>query len=53
MCPNTDKPKRQCDCGLTEKGRRKQNMVRKKLGITDRKFHGADTPEKIGGLLFV
>ena len=52
MCPNTDKPKRQCDCRTCinrrnrSKGRRKQNMVRKKLGIPDRKFHGADAHEE-------
>tara|TARA_B100000902_G_C27096405_1_gene806494 strand:+ start:396 stop:944 length:549 start_codon:yes stop_codon:yes gene_type:complete len=52
LCPNTDKPKRGCDCRTCinrrnrSKGRRKQNMVRKKLGIPDRKFHGADAHEE-------
>jgi hypothetical protein len=52
MCPETDLPKRTCRCRTCinrknrAKGKRKQNMVRKKLGIPDRKFHGADAHEE-------
>ncbi len=52
LCPNTDVEKRKCRCRTCinrknrAKGRRKQNMVRKKLGIADRKFHGADAHEE-------
>lgn len=52
ICPQTDIEKRKCKCRTCinrknrAKGRRKQNMVRKKLGIPDRKFHGADAHEE-------
>ena len=52
LCPDTDLPKRTCRCRTCinrknrAKGKRKQNMVRKKLGIPDRKFHGADAHEE-------
>ena len=52
ICPDTDLPKRTCRCRTCinrknrAKGKRKQNMVRKKLGIPDRKFHGADAHEE-------
>jgi len=52
VCPNTGDQKRRCKCRTCinrknrAKGRRKQNMVRKKLGIPDRKFHGADAHEE-------
>jgi len=51
-CPETGEQKRKCRCRTCinrknrAKGRRKQNMVRKKLGIPDRKFHGADAHEE-------
>jgi hypothetical protein len=52
ICPHTDVEKRKCKCRTCinrknrAKGKRKQNMVRKKLGIPDRKFHGADAHEE-------
>tara|TARA_Y100000361_G_scaffold151503_1_gene169049 strand:+ start:261 stop:809 length:549 start_codon:yes stop_codon:yes gene_type:complete len=52
VCPETGEQKRKCRCRTCinrknrAKGRRKQNMVRKKLGIPDRKFHGADAHEE-------
>jgi hypothetical protein len=51
-CPNTNKIKTACDCRTCinrrnrSKGRRKQNIARKKLGIKDNRFHGADAHEE-------
>jgi hypothetical protein len=51
-CPNTNKLKTRCSCRTCinrrnrSKGRRKQNMARKKLGIKDNRFHGADAHEE-------
>ena len=52
LCPNTDIAKRTCKCRTCinrrnrSKGRRKQNMVRKKLGIPDQIIK--NTPRRIG-----
>ena len=51
-CKVTGIQKRKCDCRTCinrrnrQKGRTKQNAVRKKLKIPDRKFHGADAHEE-------
>ena len=51
-CPNTDKLKTKCDCRTCinrrnrSKGRRKQNLARKKLNIPNNRFHGADAHEE-------
>jgi len=51
-CPNTDEVKTRCKCRTCinrrnrSKGRRKQNLVKKKLQIADNRFHGADAHEE-------
>lgn len=51
-CKNTNEFKNKCKCRTCinrrnrAKGRRKQNIARKKLGIKDNRFHGADAHEE-------
>ena len=51
-CDNTGDYKKNCDCRKCinrrsrAKGRRKQNLARKKLAIKDNRFHGADAHEE-------
>ena len=51
-CPKTNEIKTKCQCRTCinrrnrAKGRRKQNLARKKLGIPDNRFHGADAHEE-------
>ena len=51
-CPNSNEYKNKCKCRTCinrrnrAKGRRKQNIARKKLGIKDNRFHGADAHEE-------
>lgn len=51
-CKNTNEYKKDCKCRTCinrrsrAKGRRKQNIARKKLGIKDNRFHGADAHEE-------
>jgi len=51
-CPNSNEFKNKCECRTClnrrnrSKGRRKQNIARKKLGIKDNRFHGADAHEE-------
>jgi len=51
-CPNSKQIKTKCKCRTCinrrnrAKGRRKQNLARKKLGIKDNRFHGADAHEE-------
>ena len=51
-CSNSGDYKKDCKCRTCinrrsrAKGRRKQNLARKKLGIQDNRFHGADAHEE-------
>tara|TARA_R100000808_G_C2136099_1_gene144433 strand:+ start:1227 stop:1757 length:531 start_codon:yes stop_codon:yes gene_type:complete len=51
-CKNSNEIKTKCKCRTCinrrnrSKGRRKQNIARKKLGIKDNRFHGADAHEE-------
>tara|TARA_Y100000401_G_C8288787_1_gene207505 strand:+ start:153 stop:671 length:519 start_codon:yes stop_codon:yes gene_type:complete len=59
-CPNSNIVKTKCKCRTCinrrnrSKGRRKQNLVKKKLKIQDNRFHGADAHEEnwLSGLRF-
>lgn len=51
-CPNSNEVKTKCKCRTCinrrnrAKGRRKQNIARKKLNIPNNRFHGADAHEE-------
>jgi len=52
LCPNSNEKKIKCKCRACinrrnrSKGKRKQNIARKKLGIPNNRFHGADAHEE-------
>ncbi len=52
VCPDTKEPKHKCKCRTCinrrnrAKGKRKQNLARKKLSIKSNRFHGADAHEE-------